>query len=66
LTPVLVDDPKAVPVYPAGTTITLDQSTWKRLGGTASAYAWVMPQNQRVLIHFSHVNDGWYITQFSD
>lgn len=63
LDPLLDDNPEAVPVYPAGTTITLDQASWVRAGESASAYAQVMPQNQRVLIDFTRVNGRWYIAQ---
>jgi hypothetical protein len=39
LDPELDDNPEAVPVYPADTTITLDQSSWVPVGESASAYS---------------------------
>lgn len=63
LDPLLIDDPQAVPVYPTGTTIVLDQASWVSVGESASAYATVTPPGQRVLVHFARLNDEWRITQ---
>lgn len=63
LNPNLTDDPNAVPVYPPGTTITLEQDTWVPIGITASAYADIEPTNQRVIIDFSKHQGRWYIDQ---
>jgi hypothetical protein len=63
LDPDLPDDSKWVPQYPAGTEIKLDQSSWVQIGESASAYAQVDPPGTRVLVHFRHYQEHWYISE---
>lgn len=63
--PVLTDDPNAVPVYPPNTTIILDEASWQSIGKSASAYAQVEPQNQRVLMHFFRHGGIWHVSQIT-
>jgi hypothetical protein len=62
LDPRLTDDPRAVPVYPPGTSITVDQGTWAPIGAVASAYATVSPPGKHILMHFSRIGNQWYVS----
>jgi hypothetical protein len=61
--PGLTDDPQAIPVYPPETKIELDKTSWLLFGESASAFATITPQNQRVTVYFGRVDGHWRITQ---
>jgi hypothetical protein len=63
LDPELTDDPKWIPVYPQGTQIILDKTSWVQIGVSASAYALVNPGEKRILVYFRRVKGHWYISE---
>jgi hypothetical protein len=63
LDPELPDDSHWVPKYPAGTHITLDESSWVPIGESASADARVDPPGMKVRIYFRHHKGHWYISE---
>lgn len=61
--PALTDDPLAVPVYPPGTSVEIDETTWVDHEPTASAYATVSPPGQQVLVLFARYRGQLYVAQ---
>lgn len=57
------DGSEDVPIYPKGTTIKLEETTWKTIGESGAAYATVSPQNQKVFVYFKRSEGRWWITQ---